>query len=271
MTAVSAEASGARGAPSGNPDVPEAGQLVRVRGQQWVVSQVNNSHQPQDELAATRTPRPYPRHPHQRQRRRPRRRADRRLGDRARPRDRPRDPAPSSDPSELGRPAATRRLPRRRPLGHRGQRRHPDASGPVPVRHHDRGVPARTRRPCPRHAEGQPAHRRRRGPRQDDRGRPGRAGDAAATPGTARHRRLPGVAHAQVARGDGGQVRPRLHDRGHRPAQGTPAIPWARSQPLRRLPAHDHQPAMAAHPSRPAHARRGPHQRHAASPASSTC
>lgn len=28
MTAVSAEASGARGAPSGNPDVPEAGQLV---------------------------------------------------------------------------------------------------------------------------------------------------------------------------------------------------------------------------------------------------
>jgi hypothetical protein len=56
MTAVSAEASGARGAPSGNPDVPEAGQLVRVRGQQWVVSQVNNSHQPQDELAATRLP-----------------------------------------------------------------------------------------------------------------------------------------------------------------------------------------------------------------------
>ena len=90
-------------------------------------------------------------------------------------------------------------------------------------------------------------------------------------PGTARHRRLPGVAHAQVARGDGGQVRPRLHDRGHRPAQGTPAIPRARSQPLRRLPAHDHQPAMAAHPPRPAHARRGPDQRHAGSPASSTC
>jgi hypothetical protein len=56
MTAVSAGVSGARGAPSGNPDVPEAGQLVRVRGQQWVVSQVNNSHQPQDELAATRLP-----------------------------------------------------------------------------------------------------------------------------------------------------------------------------------------------------------------------
>lgn len=56
MTAVSAEVSGTRGAPSGNPDVPEAGQLVRVRGQQWVVSLVNNSHRPQDELAATRLP-----------------------------------------------------------------------------------------------------------------------------------------------------------------------------------------------------------------------
>ena len=37
-------------------DVPEAGQLVRVRGQQWVVSSVNNSHLAQDELAATRIP-----------------------------------------------------------------------------------------------------------------------------------------------------------------------------------------------------------------------
>ena len=67
MAAVSAEVSDARGVISKNPDVPEAGQLVRVRGQQWVVSNVNTSHQPQDELAATRTPRPYPRHPYQRQ------------------------------------------------------------------------------------------------------------------------------------------------------------------------------------------------------------
>jgi superfamily II DNA or RNA helicase len=36
--------------------VPEAGQLVRVRGQQWVVSNVSNSHQPADEIAATRLP-----------------------------------------------------------------------------------------------------------------------------------------------------------------------------------------------------------------------
>ena len=56
MAAVSAEVSDARGAASGNPDVPEAGQLVRVRGQQWVVSNVSSSHQPQDELAATRIP-----------------------------------------------------------------------------------------------------------------------------------------------------------------------------------------------------------------------
>ncbi len=51
MTGVS----GATQAPS-NPDVPEAGQLVRVRGQQWVVSNVSTSRQPADELAATRLP-----------------------------------------------------------------------------------------------------------------------------------------------------------------------------------------------------------------------
>ena len=37
-------------------DVPEAGQLVRVRGQQWVVADVNESRQPVDELAASRVP-----------------------------------------------------------------------------------------------------------------------------------------------------------------------------------------------------------------------
>ena len=37
-------------------DVPEAGQLVRVRGQQWVVSGVKPSSQPVDELAAARLP-----------------------------------------------------------------------------------------------------------------------------------------------------------------------------------------------------------------------
>ena len=45
-----------RGANGSNPDVPEAGQLVRVRGQQWVVSSVSHSHQPADEIAATRLP-----------------------------------------------------------------------------------------------------------------------------------------------------------------------------------------------------------------------
>ena len=35
-------------------DVPEAGQLVRVRGQQWVVSGVKPSSQPVDELEAAR-------------------------------------------------------------------------------------------------------------------------------------------------------------------------------------------------------------------------
>ncbi len=55
MTAVSAEVSAA-GTNGRNPDVPEAGQLVRVRGQQWVVSGISQSHQPQDELAATQVP-----------------------------------------------------------------------------------------------------------------------------------------------------------------------------------------------------------------------
>ena len=41
MMPVSAEVSDAAHTP-GNPDVPEAGQLVRVRGQQWVVSNVNS-------------------------------------------------------------------------------------------------------------------------------------------------------------------------------------------------------------------------------------
>ncbi|MFH8681263.1 DISARM system SNF2-like helicase DrmD [Streptomyces lydicus] len=38
------------------PDALEVGQLVRVRGQQWVVSQLDHSHQPEDELAASTPP-----------------------------------------------------------------------------------------------------------------------------------------------------------------------------------------------------------------------
>src|ERR1700722_12917150 len=56
MTAVSADVSDAQGSAPRNLDVPEAGQLVRVRGQQWVVSNISSSHQAQDELAATRIP-----------------------------------------------------------------------------------------------------------------------------------------------------------------------------------------------------------------------
>ena len=56
MAAISAEVSDAPGVASPNRDVPELGQLVKVRGQQWVVSGVSNSRQPQDELAATRLP-----------------------------------------------------------------------------------------------------------------------------------------------------------------------------------------------------------------------
>jgi superfamily II DNA or RNA helicase len=51
MTAVAAELAG-----TSSSDTPEAGQLVRVRGQQWVVSGVSHSHQPVDELAASMLP-----------------------------------------------------------------------------------------------------------------------------------------------------------------------------------------------------------------------
>jgi superfamily II DNA or RNA helicase len=40
----------------GTVDAPEAGQLVRVRGQQWVVAATKQSSQPADELAASRLP-----------------------------------------------------------------------------------------------------------------------------------------------------------------------------------------------------------------------
>jgi hypothetical protein len=41
---------------AGRTGVPEPGQLVQVRGQQWVVSDVIRSRQPVDELAASRLP-----------------------------------------------------------------------------------------------------------------------------------------------------------------------------------------------------------------------
>src|SRR5579859_5123452 len=51
MTATTVEVPSA-----GQDDVPEVGQLVQVRGQQWVVSAVSRSRQPVDELAASRLP-----------------------------------------------------------------------------------------------------------------------------------------------------------------------------------------------------------------------
>jgi len=41
---------------AGRAGVPEPGQLVQVRGQQWVVTDVAHSRQPVDELAASRLP-----------------------------------------------------------------------------------------------------------------------------------------------------------------------------------------------------------------------
>jgi superfamily II DNA or RNA helicase len=41
---------------AGRATVPEAGHLVRVRGQQWLVTDVRRSHLPEDEIAASRAP-----------------------------------------------------------------------------------------------------------------------------------------------------------------------------------------------------------------------
>ena len=218
MTAVPVEVPGTRDPASRNPDVPEAGQLVRVRGQQWVVSSVSNSRQPQDELAATRLPG----------------RtlvtltsvSDDDLGDEltvAWEIEPGREIVPATqlptvtpanwdDPQQLGAfldavrwgtvaSADTRTL------------QAPFRSG-ITIEEYQL----------------EPVARALAMPRvnlliADDvglgktiEGRPGRAGDAAEAPGPSRHCRLPGIAHAEVARGDGVQVRPRLHDRGHCPA-----------------------------------------------------
>ncbi|MDA8301937.1 MAG: hypothetical protein M0005_10425, partial [Actinomycetota bacterium] len=44
------------GSPVGSPPALEVGQLVRARGQQWVVSALKRSSQPEDELAPARLP-----------------------------------------------------------------------------------------------------------------------------------------------------------------------------------------------------------------------
>lgn len=56
MAAASAEAFGALGAASRAPEAPRTEQLVRVRGQQSVVSNASINHQPQDQLAVTWIP-----------------------------------------------------------------------------------------------------------------------------------------------------------------------------------------------------------------------
>lgn len=44
------------GAGTATVDVPEVGELVRLRGQQWVVSHRRDSTQPRDELATSQPP-----------------------------------------------------------------------------------------------------------------------------------------------------------------------------------------------------------------------
>jgi hypothetical protein len=113
MTATVVEAPGA-----GRDDVPEVGQLVQVRGQQWVVSTVSRSRQPVDELAAA----PLPGQTLVRLTSV----SDDDLGEEltvvweVEPGREivPGDPAPGHHRYRLGRPAAAGRVPRRGALGH---------------------------------------------------------------------------------------------------------------------------------------------------------
>ena len=89
---------------------------------------------------------------------------------------------------------------------------------------------------------------------------PGHPGDAAAAPRPARARRLSGVADDQVARGDARQVRPGLRHPRRRRAQGSAPHSRPAGEPVHGPPAHDHQPAVAAHPTGAAPARRGARQ-----------
>ncbi len=260
MAAVPAQVSDARGPAPRNRDVPEAGQLVRVRGQQWVVSNVSESHQPQDELAATRIPG----------------RtlvtltsvSDDDLGEEltvAWEVEPGREIVPATqlpqvtttnwdDPQKLG---AFLDAVRWGTIASADSKtlQAPFRSG-ITIEEYQL----------------EPVARALSMPRvnlliADDVGLGktieaglDRPGDAAPPPGTTRHRRLPRLADAEVAGGDGVQIRTAIPDPGHRPAQGTSTLPRPRSQPLRRLPAHDHQPPVAPHTPRAANARRDPDQ-----------
>ena len=164
-------------------------------------------------------------------------------------------------------------VPRRGPLGGRHLGRRQDPAGAVPLRRRDRGLPARPGRPGRRRAAGQPAARRRRRPGQDHRGRAGRPGAAAAPPRPPHHDRLPGRPDAEVAGRDGRQVRPRLQHRRLRALRRRCAAATARAaNPFEVYPLSDRQPAVAARPEGPAAARRGAARRRPdATRAPSTC
>ena len=110
----------------------------------------------------------------------------------------PRSPSPTGTTRRPSAPSSTLCA------GARWPRRREDPPGPVPGRHRDRGLPARTGGQGPGDAAGEPAGRGRCRLRQDDRGRPGGPGDVAAPPavGSSSSARVP---DAQVAGGDDGK------------------------------------------------------------------
>src|ERR1700691_729734 len=162
-------------------DGPEPGQLVRARGQQWVVAGVSQSQQPVDELAASRVP------------------------------GRPLVQLSSVSDDDLGEeltlvweiepgreivPATS--LPKVTEDGWDDPQRLGAFLDAVRWGA-DRGIPVRTGRAGAGAASGELADRRRCRAGEDDRGRLGDPGDAAPTPGPPGHSGVPGVADAEVA------------------------------------------------------------------------
>ena len=151
------------------------------------------------------------------------------------------------------RPArAPRRVPRRRALGRGGLGGRQDAAGAVPLRHRDRGLPARAGGPG------------RRAPRAstcciaDDVGL-GKTIEAGLVVQELllRHRArrvmvvCPAGADGEVAGGDGREVRPRVrHRRLASAASGSAATAASAREPVHGLPADHRQPALAARPAR---------------------
>ena len=174
-------------------DLPEAGQLVRVRGEQgWCWENPGAASRPMSWRRAAAGPDPGQLTSV----------SDDDLGEEltlvweVEPGREVRagDAASARSPSWLGRSAAAGCVPGRGRWGTVASADIADVAGAVPSGASGSRTISSSRGAGAGDAAGEPADRRRRGPGQDDRGRPGGAGDAAAPPSPAGAGGMPGVA-----------------------------------------------------------------------------